>query len=66
MARCTCTHFAGSHAHNGEGTACSVMLVSGPPVEDDNLFRLDLHGGRTVSRCSCERFTPETLQETRK
>lgn len=65
MTRCTCTHFAGSHAHNGDGSACSVMHVSGPPVDNDRdrLTQADQHRGRTVTRCACAGYTPEPLQD---
>lgn len=66
--RCTCTHFAGSHAHNGDGTACGVLMVSGPAVDNDRerLSNAPLHTGRTVSRCACTGYDPEPLQDKEK
>jgi hypothetical protein len=63
--RCACTHFAGSHAHNGGGNACTVMFVSGPAVDNDRerLSDADQHRGRIVTRCPCTGFAPKPLQD---
>jgi predicted nucleic acid-binding Zn finger protein len=65
--RCSCTHFAGSHAHNGHGNSCTVMLVSGPAVDNDRerLSDADQHHGRIVTRCPCTGYspTPKPLQD---